>query len=105
MLYKNSPIVPIHKSEAGGDAGIHVAKVIPGARDRARTCFCIPKSPPLTSSTQQPQKCREDLNHMNRSVIYKVMHIDTSHAELSSGPIFIVEIKAALQKVYFNFLS
>lgn len=42
---------------------------------------------------------------MNRSVIYKVMHIDTSHAELSFGPIFILKIKAALQKVYFNFLS
>lgn len=96
-------MVPIHKSEAEGDAGIHVAKVTPGAMAERGLVF-VSLSLLLWHSSIQPQKCREDLHHMNRSVIYKVMHIDTSHAELSSGPIFILEIKAALQKVYFNFL-
>lgn len=65
-------------------------------------------SSPVPSSgilLSQPCTLAEGSNHMSRLVIYKVMHIDTSHAELSLGPIFILKMKAALQKVYFNFLS
>lgn len=40
---------------------------------------------------------------MNRSVIYKVMHIDTSHTELSSGPIFILELKQLCRKCVSTF--
>lgn len=36
-------MVPIHKSETEGDAGIPVAKVIPGASGREKTCLCIPR--------------------------------------------------------------
>lgn len=104
QCFIRSPTVPIHKTETKVNAVVHVAKVIPGASGREDLSL-YPLSLLLwQSSIQQPQNA-EDLNHMNRSVIYKAMHIDTSHAELSSGPIFILEIKAALQKVYFNFLS
>lgn len=82
-----------------------MAKVIPEASGRDRTGLCIPRGSSSDSLLSTSHKSSEDLNRMNRSVIYKVMHIDTSHAELSFGPIFILEIKAALQKVYFNFLS